>query len=148
MVLVYGHFWKRRQIIAERLKERLARRKRRHGGGGGGGGEADSPGTGKEPAVLDPATNINNNNNSIGNNATAGKKEEIDDIGAGTGTGGTVNYDSLNYRSDARNCQDMEGEVGLTGIICRYDDETSSLGHSTIGVGNTRREVGHPSTTT
>ncbi|KAF9399108.1 hypothetical protein BGZ94_005815, partial [Podila epigama] len=29
LVLIYGHFWKRRQVIAERLKERLARRHRR-----------------------------------------------------------------------------------------------------------------------
>lgn len=33
------------------------------------------------------------------------------------------------------NCQDMEGEVGLTGIICRYDDEE---GGSTIGQGSRR----------
>jgi hypothetical protein len=39
-------------------------------------------------------------------------------------------------------CQDMEGEVGLTGIICRYDDEE---GHSTLGQGSRRSRPQQPS---
>lgn len=126
LVLFYGHFWKRRQVIAERLRERLTRRRRQHGA---------SPDKGKTPA-----SDINNSNNVPAVDPMPGLKAtpEIKDTGAGTQAAGR------DRRTDSRDCQGMEGEVGLTGIICRYDDETSTLG----AAGDSRRESRvHPSST-
>ncbi|KAF9025603.1 hypothetical protein BGZ52_008969 [Haplosporangium bisporale] len=124
--LFWPHFWKRRQVIAERLRERLTRRRRQHGA---------SPDKGKTPA-----SDINNSNNVPAVDPMPGLKAtpEIKDTGAGTQAAGR------DRRTDSRDCQGMEGEVGLTGIICRYDDETSTLG----AAGDSRRESRvHPSST-
>ncbi|KAF9314160.1 hypothetical protein BG003_004473 [Podila horticola] len=107
LVLFYGHFWKRRQVIAERVRERLARRQRQHGA---------SPEKGKTP-VKD------GNNTAVNPAPDAETVPETNDTGAGTQAA-----EGRDRRTDSRDCQGMEGEVGLTGIICRYDDETSTLG--------------------
>ncbi|KAF9284380.1 hypothetical protein BGZ68_004722 [Mortierella alpina] len=108
LVLLYGHFWKRRQIIAERLRARLARRRPSH----------TEAGAGMSTAVaVDGAGQTGSSY--ISGRAGAG-------AGAGVGTG--VQHSA--EPSDC-GCQNMEGEVGLTGIICNYDDDQSTIGHST-----------------
>ncbi|KAG0093847.1 hypothetical protein BGZ92_001088 [Podila epicladia] len=124
LVLFYGHFWKRRQVIAERLRERLARRRRQHGA---------SPEKGKKP--------VTNNDNAATVNPVPGVESasENNDNGAGIQAGA----EGRDRRIDSHDCQGMDGEVGLTGIICRYDDETSTLG---AGADSRRESRIHPST--
>ncbi|KAF9567451.1 hypothetical protein EC968_003252 [Mortierella alpina] len=108
LVLLYGHFWKRRQIIAERLRDRLARRRPSRSGATAGVSTA---------IAVDGAGQTGSSN--ISGRAGAG-------TGAGVGSGGQHTAEP----SDC-SCQNMEGEVGLTGIICNYDDDQSTLGHNT-----------------
>ncbi|KAF9944402.1 hypothetical protein BGZ72_002427 [Mortierella alpina] len=108
LVLLYGHFWKRRQIIAERLRDRLARRRPSRTGAAAGVSTA---------IAVDGAGQTGSS--SISGRAGAG-------TGAGVGNGGQHSAEP----SDC-GCQNMEGEVGLTGIICNYDDDQSTIGHST-----------------
>ncbi|KAG0031363.1 hypothetical protein BGZ81_001327 [Podila clonocystis] len=109
LVLFYGHFWKRRQVIAERVRERLARRRRHHGA---------SPEKGKAP--------VKNNDNAAAVDPAPGVESapENNDTGAGI----QAAAEGRDRRTDSHDCQGIDGEVGLTGIICRYDDETSTLG--------------------
>lgn len=111
-------------MIAERLRERLARRRRQHGA---------SPDKGK---ALANDTNNGSNAPAVDPVPGSNAAPENKDTGAGTQAAGH------GRRTDSRDCQGMEGEVGLTGIICRYDDETSTLGAG----GDSRRESHiHPS---
>ncbi|CAO3568356.1 unnamed protein product [Mortierella alpina] len=106
LVLLYGHFWKRRQIIAERLRDRLARRRPSR--------------TGTAAAGVSTAVAVDGAGQT-GSSSISGRG-----AGAGVGSGGQHTAEP----SDC-SCQNMEGEVGLTGIICNYDDGQSTLGHGT-----------------
>lgn len=148
LVLLYGHFWKRRQVIAERLRDRLSRRRQ--------------PATTTQAAPEGTSSAIAAHPSS---DAAVGREGAITPSGAsvisgrgvGVGGGATPNNNNGNNSSDHLqlpssqqdgqrrqdssgdyNCQDMEGEVGLTGIICRYDDEE---GGSTIGQGSRRSRL-------
>lgn len=111
-------------MIAERLRERLARRRRQHGA---------SPEKGKAP--------VTNNDNAAAMNPAPGVEStsENNDNGAGIQAGA----EGRDRRTDSHDCQGMDGEVGLTGIICRYDDETSTLG---AGADSRRESHVQPST--
>lgn len=142
------HFWKRRQVIAERLRDRLSRRRQ--------------PATTTQAAPEGTSSAIAAHPSS---DAAVGREGAITPSGAsvisgrgvGVGGGATPNNNNGNNSSDHLqlpssqqdgqrrqdssgdyNCQDMEGEVGLTGIICRYDDEE---GGSTIGQGSRRSRL-------
>ncbi|KAF9937133.1 hypothetical protein BGZ75_005987 [Mortierella antarctica] len=108
LVLLYGHFWKRRQIIAERLRERLARRHPTRTGAA----------AGVSTAIAVDGAGQTGSSNISGRVGTG--------TGAGVGSGGQHTVEP----SDC-SCQNMEGEVGLTGIICNYDDDQSTIGHGT-----------------
>ncbi|KAF9965568.1 hypothetical protein BGZ70_004588 [Mortierella alpina] len=110
LVLLYGHFWKRRQVIAERLRERLARRRPSRTGTGA---------AGVSTAIAVDGAAQTGSSSLSGRAASAG-------TGAGVGSGGQHTVEP----SDC-SCQNMEGEVGLTGIICNYDDDQSTIGHGT-----------------
>ncbi|KAF9580386.1 hypothetical protein BGW38_002991, partial [Lunasporangiospora selenospora] len=107
-------------IIAERLRQRLSRGRTSRTRGG-----ANSAPAGVSSAVSGDGTGVTSG-------SISGRL-----IGSGSGTGGGGDSGSLNESSsrhvvpqpsDDCGCQDMEGEVGLTGIICRYEDDQSSLG--------------------
>ncbi|KAF9362522.1 hypothetical protein BGX34_005997 [Mortierella sp. NVP85] len=123
LVLLYGHFWKRRQVIAARLRDRLSRRHRARTEREAAGVSSAVPdaGTGQAGSAISGRNGVGNGN-SNSNSAGAG----------GVLNGGTINSvdGQHSQQPSERACQQMEGEVGLTGIICRYDDEHSSINHS------------------
>ncbi|KAG0198516.1 hypothetical protein BGX28_008035 [Mortierella sp. GBA30] len=112
LVLLYGHFWKRRQIITERLRDRLSRRTPSGTGGVAGVSTAISPEGASQAGSLISGR--------IGAGAT----------GSGTGVGIGSGAQHPSEPSDC-SCQSMDGEVGLTGIICNYDDDNSTVGQNT-----------------
>lgn len=107
LVLLYGHFWKRRQVIAARLRDRLARR--RH----------PSPPQAEAAGVSSAISHDAGQGGSI-----SGRNGGANNSGVNSGT---VERQHAQQPSD---CQRTDGEVGLDGIICRYDDERSSINHS------------------
>ncbi|KAG0252274.1 hypothetical protein BG011_007089 [Mortierella polycephala] len=117
LVLLYGHFWKRRQVIAERLRSRLAKKSRSSRTTGAAGASSAIPPEGASQAGMVVS---GRNGAGVGGSSENGSLHEY---------GHTTR--SHQQESRAYGCQNMEGEVGLTGIICRYDDERSTLGHST-----------------
>ncbi|KAF9180492.1 hypothetical protein BGZ50_006186, partial [Haplosporangium sp. Z 11] len=104
-------------VIAERLRDRLARRRRSSRTAGAAGASSAIP-----PEGASQAGSV------IFGRSGAG-------VGGGSDNGSLHEQDratrSQQQGPSAYGCQNMEGEVGLTGIICRYDDEISTLGHST-----------------
>lgn len=135
-------------MIAERLRDRLSRRRQ--------------PATTTQAAPEGTSSAIAAHPSS---DAAVGREGAITPSGAsvisgrgvGVGGGATANNNNGNNSSDHLqvpssqqdgqrrqdssgdyNCQDMEGEVGLTGIICRYDDEE---GGSTIGQSSRRSRL-------
>ncbi|KAF9352263.1 hypothetical protein BGX26_009896 [Mortierella sp. AD094] len=104
IVLLYGHFWKRRQIIASRLRERLSRRRPSQAGGV----------TAGVSSAISPDAGAGQSGSSISGRSTAAAATQ------------QQQQQHPQQPSDC-GCQDREGEVGLTGIICRYDDDQSSL---------------------
>ncbi|KAK3847833.1 MAG: hypothetical protein J3R72DRAFT_519164 [Linnemannia gamsii] len=143
LVLLYGHFWKRRQVIAERLRDRLSRR----GPTPTAATEGTSSAVATHPASSDNATGGAGATTPSGTSMISGR-------GVGGSGGRSAGNNSNNNSSSSDrlqlpqgggnrqqdpsgelDCQDQEGEVGLTGIICRYDDEE---GGSTMGQGSRR----------
>ncbi|KAF9136711.1 hypothetical protein BGX30_010925 [Mortierella sp. GBA39] len=147
LVLLYGHFWKRRQVIAERLRDRLSRRRQQATTT-----QAVPEGTSSAVATHPSSDAAIGREGAI----TPSGVSVISGRGVGVGGATTTNNngsnrsDNLQVPSSQRdgkrrqdssgeyNCQDMEGEVGLRGIICRYDDEE---GGSTIGQGSRRSRL-------
>ncbi|KAG0255323.1 hypothetical protein BGZ95_005787 [Linnemannia exigua] len=144
LVLLYGHFWKRRQVIAERLRDRLSRR-----------GPTTASTEGTSSAVATHPASSDNAAGGVGATTPSGTSV-ISGRGIGGSGGRAAGKNSSNTNSNSNSdrlqlpqgggsrqhepsgeldCQDLEGEVGLTGIICRYDDEE---GGSTIGQGSRR----------
>ncbi|KAF9113607.1 hypothetical protein BGX27_001197 [Mortierella sp. AM989] len=100
VVLLYGHFWKRRQVIASRLRERLSRRRPSQAAAAG------------VSSAISPDAGVGQSGSSISGRspvAVAGSAQQHPQQPSDCG------------------CQDMEGEVGLTGVICQYDDDQSSM---------------------
>ncbi|KAF9167948.1 hypothetical protein BGX21_000927 [Mortierella sp. AD011] len=106
IVLLYGHFWKRRQVIASRLRERLSRRQPSQAGG--------------VSSAISPDAGAGQPGSSVSGRSTTQPQQHPQ------------------QPSDC-GCQDREGEVGLTGIICRYDDQSS--------LNSTIRRTEHPHAT-
>ncbi|GJJ77040.1 hypothetical protein EMPS_09399 [Entomortierella parvispora] len=120
LVLLYGHFWKRRQVIARRLRETLSRRQPSTTGGAN--SHSDGGATGTSSAVAHDGTGSNagsilgrNNNNSGVGVSSSGKTHRFDPSSA------------TSARTDDCGCDDTDGEVGLTGVVCNYDDDQSTL---------------------
>ncbi|KAI8600575.1 hypothetical protein EDD21DRAFT_129987 [Dissophora ornata] len=102
LVLLYGHFWKRRRVIASRLRQRISR---------------NQPSTASGTAGVSSALSTDASTGLAGGSSISGRNA--------TGVGGTTHHHQQQSSSD-RDCQDREGEVGLTGIVCQYDDGQSS----------------------
>ncbi|KAF9910548.1 hypothetical protein BX616_010836 [Lobosporangium transversale] len=121
LVLLYGHFWKRREVIAARLKERIARRRAAHDN------HQSAGATGVSTAISPDATGgIVSTGSNVSGRGGAGIGGNNGGEHGGISSGG-IQQQHSQQPSSVYGCQDMEGEVGLTGIICRYDDDQSSL---------------------
>ncbi|KAF9925390.1 hypothetical protein FBU30_004804 [Linnemannia zychae] len=142
LVLLYGHFWKRRQVIAERLRDRLSRRRpstttaagtssavAAHPssvdlGVGTGIGGTTTTSSGGSPSVM--------SGRAVGGNSSGGNHNNISSDRRQSSSG--TEQKKLDTMREF-NCQDQEGEVGLTGIVCRYEDEENG---SILGQGSRR----------
>lgn len=112
------HFWKRRQVIAQRLRETLSR---------------------GQPSYT--GTNNNNNDDVTGTSSAIAPHDGTgsgassimgrNNNGTGSGTGkmnrAEPSTSAVSGRTDDCGCDDTDGEVGLTGVICSYDDDQSTL---------------------
>ncbi|KAG0268264.1 hypothetical protein DFQ27_007232 [Actinomortierella ambigua] len=130
LVLLYGHFWKRRQVIAERLRRSLSRRHARSGRGQDQHSQEQHPHqqhhhssqTGGVDAII-KAGSIHSHRSAT----TRAPGEAGAGVGSSSsnGGGGGVQYDTQrSHVTDHCGCQHEDGEVGLTGIICQYDGDS------------------------
>ena len=117
----HRHFWKRRQIIAQRLRESLARR---HPSYAGGINNHSDGVTGTSSAVAHDGTGsstgpiLGRNSNGMNNGAGVSSSGKAHRFEPSTAT---------SVRTDDCGCDDTDGEVGLTGVVCKYDDDQSTL---------------------
>ncbi|KAF9963140.1 hypothetical protein BGZ65_005660 [Modicella reniformis] len=109
LVLLYGHFWKGRQVIAARLRNKLSRRHR-------------SPTNGEAAGVS----------SAISPDAGTGQAgSSISGRGASNGNGGGVST-AQHQHPQQQSEQSCQG-VDFTGLFCRYDDEQSTINDSMRG---------------
>ncbi|KAF9977610.1 hypothetical protein BGZ73_005464 [Actinomortierella ambigua] len=127
LVLLYGHFWKRRQVIAERLRRSLGRRHARSGRGQHQHSQQHQHSS-QNGAGLDGTTKAGSIHSHRSAVRAAG--ESSAGVGSSSGSGGAGGHPGTPYDtqrshgSEHCGCQHEDGEVGLTGIICQYDGDS------------------------
>ncbi|KAG0224111.1 hypothetical protein BGW42_005319 [Actinomortierella wolfii] len=141
LLLLYGHFWKRRQVIAERLRRSLGRRHRHNHGAADQQHHQDNHQQQSSQQHSSPHDNLDDRDarlksGYVHSHSSATRSplpgEAATGTGAGVGGSGTTStseggpyYDTQrSYESDHYACQNQDGEVGLTGIICHYDGDS------------------------
>ncbi|KAF9099119.1 hypothetical protein BGX29_007293, partial [Mortierella sp. GBA35] len=130
LVLLYGHFWKRRQVIAERLRDRLARRRPTTTATAG-----TSSAVAHQDGTATPSRASVISGRGVGGSTSAAGGASNNNAGLSVPQSQQQEQRQGRQQDPSFDCQDMEGEVGLTGVICRYDDEE---GGSTLGQGSRR----------
>ncbi|KAG0244423.1 hypothetical protein BGW41_007715 [Actinomortierella wolfii] len=141
LLLLYGHFWKRRQVIAERLRRSLGRRHRHNHGAADQQHHQDNHQQQPSQQHSSPHDSLDDRDarlksGYVHSHSSATRAplpgEAATGTGAGVGGSGTTStsgggpyYDTQrSYESDHYACQNQDGEVGLTGIICHYDGDS------------------------